>query len=101
MYLFGELTNFSADTAARMSFNVERGAYEKRMFLKQGFYNYSYMALPSNGKPAFPDFGTTEGNYWGTENSYIVLVYFRPFGGRAYQLIGFTSLSSIFQRSGL
>jgi hypothetical protein len=67
------------------------------MFLKQGFYNYLYALRPASGN-GLPDFSTTEGNYYGTENSYIVLVYYRPFGARADEVIAFTSLNSVFPR---
>jgi hypothetical protein len=99
VHLFGELTQFAGDASSRMQFNEERGAYEKTLFLKQGFYNYNYVTLPQN-KKGYPDFSATEGNYWGTENTYVVLVYYRPFGARADELIGFTILSSFFQRPG-
>jgi hypothetical protein len=65
--------------------------------LKQGFYNYAYVTQPHNGH-GFPDFGLVEGNYYGTENSYTVLVYYRPFGARADELIGYASLNSFFNR---
>lgn len=96
LYLFGEFTNWASDTSGKMEFNKERGAYEKTMFLKQGFYNYLYALKSPNGK-SFPDFSQTEGNYYGTENSYIVLVYYRPFGARADQVIAYTSLNSNFR----
>jgi len=99
VYLFGELSNYGADTSAKMIFNAERGAYEKALFLKQGFYNYSYVTLPQKGS-GYPDYSQTEGNYWATENNYQVLIYYRPFGARADELIGFTTLSSVFQRAG-
>jgi hypothetical protein len=97
LYLFGEFTNYASDTSGKMIFNSERGAYEKTMFLKQGFYNYLYALRPASGN-GLPDFSTTEGNYYGTENSYIVLVYYRPFGARADEVIAFTSLNSVFPR---
>lgn len=100
VYVFGELTNYGSDTAARMIFNEQRGAYEKSLLLKQGFYNYLYTTLPKNNTQAFPDFSGTEGDYWATENIYTVLVYYRPFGGRSDELIGITSVSSVFQRPG-
>jgi hypothetical protein len=100
VYIYGELTNYGKDTSAKMVFNPDKGAYEKTLFLKQGYYNYMYALQPANGI-GYPDFSLTEGNYWGTENKYTVLVYYRPFGSRADELIGFTSLSSIFQRNGL
>ena len=97
LYLFGEFTNYAADTSGRMLFNTERGAYEKTLFLKQGYYNYTYATLPID-KKGYPDFSLSEGNYWATENAYVILVYYRPFGARADELIGFTSLNSVFQR---
>jgi hypothetical protein len=99
VFVFGELTNYANDSSSKMIFNADRGAYEKTLFLKQGYYNYNYITLPA-GKQGYPDFSQTEGNYWGTENSYTVLVYYRPFGARADQLIGFASLNSAFQRTG-
>lgn len=101
VHIFGELTNYAADTLGRMKFNTERGAYEKTLLLKQGYYNYTYVTLPTKRQKALPDFSATEGNYWGTENSYVVLVYYRPFGARADELIGYTSLNSIFQGQGI
>lgn len=99
IYLFGELTNYSQDDSSRMIFNEEKGAYEKILFLKQGYYNYSYVTMTDKKQPGnTASFENTEGNYWGTENSYMVMVYFRPFGARADELIGFTKLSSVFQR---
>ncbi|HWI90715.1 MAG TPA: DUF5103 domain-containing protein [Flavisolibacter sp.] len=96
LYLFGEFTNWASDTSGKMEFNKERGAYEKTIFLKQGFYNYLYALKSPNSKNA-PDFSQTEGNYYGTENSYIVLVYYRPFGARADEVIAYTSLNSNFR----
>lgn len=97
LYLFGEFTNYASDTSGKLTFNKERGAYEKTMFLKQGFYNYLYALKPVTGK-GYPDFSQTEGNYFATENSYVILVYYRPFGSRSDEVIAYTSLNSVFQR---
>ena len=98
VYLFGELTNYMADDNSKMEFNEEKGAYEKSLLLKQGFYNYSYVTLSPKKTNESYSFENTEGNYWGTENAYTILVYYRPFGGRADELIGFTNINSVFQR---
>ena len=101
IYLFGELTNYSADESSRMIFNEERGAYEKALLLKQGYYNYSYVTMmdkKQSDNNNTMSFENTEGNYWGTENNYMVLVYYRSFGARVDELIGFARLNSIFQR---
>jgi hypothetical protein len=50
------------------------------------------------GTDQTPTFENTEGNFWGTENEYSVFVYFRPFGARADELIGYTRVRSGFQR---
>ncbi|NTS41345.1 DUF5103 domain-containing protein [Flavisolibacter sp. BT320] len=96
VYIFGEMTNYATDTSGLMRFNTESGAYEKTMLLKQGYYNYLYATRPVGGGPV--NFNQTEGNHWNTENSYTVLVYYRPFGARADECIGYTTLSSVFQR---
>ena len=95
VYLFGELTNFTANGEGRMDFNEEKGMYEKTLYLKQGYYNYTYVTKPE-GRDSYPDVSTTEGNNWTTENSYTVLVYYRPFGARADELIGHAAVSSAF-----
>lgn len=100
LYLFGEMTNWAADTSALMQFNADRGAYEKLLQLKQGYYSYAYFTQPAN-RGSFPEFAQTEGNFWNAENTYTILVYFRPFGARADELIGTATVNSILQRGGL
>lgn len=98
VYLFGELTNYAMDDSSRMVFNEDRGAYEKTLLLKQGYYNYSYVTLTDKKEPGKTfSYENTEGNYWGTENAYMILVYYRPFGGRADELIGYATLNSFLQ----
>ena len=99
MYVFGELTNYAQDESSRMDFNEEKGVYEKALLLKQGYYNYSYVTKPLKKQPGNAvSLENTEGNYWGTENGYMIMVYFRPFGARADELVGFTRVNSTFQR---
>ncbi|MDB5196461.1 MAG: hypothetical protein JWP88_832 [Flaviaesturariibacter sp.] len=97
MYVFGELTDYADAGKGMMTFNPDKGAYEADLLLKQGYYNYNYVTLPLDGA-GFPDFSGTEGNYWATENSYTVLIYYRPFGARADELIGYAGVNSSFQR---
>jgi hypothetical protein len=98
VYLFGELVNYEQNAASKMEFNEEKEVYEKTLCLKQGYYNYSYVTLTDKVTEGIqPSLENTEGNYWGTENSYMVLVYYRPFGARADELIGYARLNSAFQ----
>jgi hypothetical protein len=98
IYVYGELTNYGADTSSKMTFNSEKGAYEKTLLLKQGFYSYSYVTLPVKKSDEPVSFENTEGNYPSTENIYLVLVYYRPFGGRSDELIGYSLLNSLLVR---
>ncbi|MEO7924956.1 MAG: DUF5103 domain-containing protein [Chitinophagaceae bacterium] len=97
IYVFGELTSYEQNDATKMVFNPEKGVYEKTLYLKQGYYNYSYVTLTDKKQAGVtPSLDNTEGNYWGTENGYMIMVYFRPFGARADELIGFTRINSTF-----
>ncbi len=99
VYLFGELSNYGAADSAKMYFNDQQGVYETSLFLKQGYYDYTYITKePITGTPSFE---LTEGNYWETENNYTILVYYRPLGGRADELIAVTRISSLAGRQGL
>jgi hypothetical protein len=68
--------------------------------LKQGYYNYSYVTITDARATGNFSIENTEGNYWATENNYMVLVYYHQFGSRADELIGFTSLNSLLQPQG-
>lgn len=97
VYLFGELTNYGDMDGAHMRFNEQKGVYETALLLKQGYYDYAYITS-DNG--LHPSFELTEGNFWETENNYTILVYYRPLGGRADELIGFTRINSLAGRQG-
>ena len=96
IYLFGELTNYTPDNTSRMVFNPEKGVYEGTLFLKQGYYNYTYISMEPREKSANRfSFTNTEGNFDITENNYTVLVYYKSFGGRSDELIGYAQVNSV------
>ena len=80
VYLFGELSNYGMDESARMKFNESTGNYEASLFLKQGYYDYSYITTKQNDHKTAASFQFTEGNYWEAENNYTILVYFQGLG---------------------
>lgn len=91
LYVFGELTDWQIHPDARLSFNEKTHYWETSLYLKQGYYNYQYVFVPT---------GTTtidnvyiEGNHWETLNDYAILVYLKEEGTRYDKLIGFTYLS--------
>ena len=86
IYLIANWTNWRINADYQMIYNEKNNCYEVPIFLKQGFYNYQYAYVPFGGERYTID--DTEGNWFETLNSYTILVYYRPFGGRYDQLIG-------------
>ncbi|WP_212006596.1 DUF5103 domain-containing protein [Chitinophaga sp. HK235] len=98
MYLFGEMTNYECNSNSKMTYNAASRAYEATLFLKQGYYNYIYGLVDKTVPNAKFNTEMTEGDYWETENNYTILLYFRPLGGRADELVSSVTLNSILNR---
>jgi len=96
MYIFGELTNYECNDQDKMVYNPEKQAYEGSLYLKEGYYNYIYGLIDPGRDSLVTTY--TEGDWWGTENNYTILVYYRSLGGRSDQLIGSTTLNSVINR---
>lgn len=101
LYVFGQLTNYDLSERAKMNFNTEKGVYESSLFLKQGYYDYSYVTVDKNARKRVASFASTEGDLWESENNYSIFVYYRPLAGRADELIGVTQLNSITGRKAI
>ena len=98
IYLAGQLTDYEFSNSTKMTFNAERSMYEADLFLKQGYYNYTYIAVDKNRSSQKTDL---EGDYWETENSYTILMYYRSFTDRSDQLIGVSKINSRNDRPGI
>jgi hypothetical protein len=92
-YVMGELSGGEYTDANKMVYNVELQCYELTMLVKQGYYNYRYEFL-ENGKTA-GDASLTEGNYYETEDDYLILVYYRGSSSRFDKLIGYQIANSL------
>lgn len=91
IYLFGQLTNYNAADSLKMKFNPDKRIYETQLFLKQGYYSYTYIGVDKKNAASYRE---VDGNYYETENTYTILVYFRDFAGRADELIGVATVNS-------
>jgi hypothetical protein len=89
VYVFGALTNWQLQPGYKLAFDPARQAYTGRALLKQGYYNYIYTVHTPTGAR---DDAYFEGSFHQTENVYDILVYYRPPGSRADQLIGYTKV---------
>lgn len=97
VYIAGQFTDYAYNDKTKMTFNAEKGKYEYSALLKQGYYNYTYITVDKNN-PAQKTM--LEGDYWETENSYTILMYYKAFSDRADQLIGVTQINSRGDRAG-
>ena len=69
-----------------MTYNKRTKSYQTKLLFKQGFYNYKYVLLTKDNSV---DNYTIEGSHYQTENNYTVLVYYKPYGTRYTQVIGY------------
>ena len=91
VYVFGGLTNYGFSMENKMVYNFEQKAYECRLFLKQGYYNYQYVLVENNQ----PDYTFLEGNHAQTENNYTILVYYFDYRRNYERLIGVQEINSV------
>ncbi len=99
VYIAGEMTGYRYNDSTLMEYNADKGIYEKELFLKQGYYNYTYVTKDAKGNNVGVE--QTDGNSLDTENTYTILVYYRSLAGRYDELIGVTTINSVNNRSGL
>lgn len=93
VYLFGGMTDWKLKPRFKLVYNDINTSYVGKVLLKQGFYNYTYVAVDPE-KPDVIDEELLEGNWFEAENEYIILVYYRPFGQRYDRLVAARTISS-------
>lgn len=86
IFLDGDFVQRRFDDNSRMVYNPATGLYERSMLLKQGAYNYQYLAVPPGAKRGYTS--GIEGDKYQTVNEYFVRVYHRRPGERYDRLIG-------------
>jgi Domain of unknown function (DUF5103) len=98
LYLTGQLTDYKLNQGSKMQFNAETGVYEGNQFLKQGYYSYGYLMVDKNDSSKKIEI---DGNYWETENTYTILIYYKSFTDQADQLIGIGKIATRTDRPGI
>ncbi|MBA4240396.1 MAG: hypothetical protein C0448_06705 [Sphingobacteriaceae bacterium] len=92
-YVLGKLTEWRLNKTNRMTYNYKKMGYECSLFIKQGYYNYTYVYLKDDKKGGDETF--SEGNHWETENDYAIYVYHRQRGTYYDQLVAIKRLNSL------
>ncbi len=91
IFIDGDLVNRRFDESSRMTFNHATRRYEKALLLKQGSYNYQYLAVPPGKSRGYT--ADIEGDRYQTVNEYLVKVYTRNPKDRYDRLIGINKVT--------
>lgn len=91
-YVLGKLTDWRLNQTNKMTYNYKRFGYECKLFIKQGYYNYTYVYASDDKKEGNETL--SEGSFWETENDYTIYVYHRQRGTYYDQLVGVKRLNS-------
>ena len=94
VYVVGQMTDYHFNDSTKMTYNTDKGVYEKTLLLKQGFYSYTYMTKDTKTTNASAQTFQTDGDYWETQNTYTVLVYYQSLSGRHDELVGAFTVNS-------
>jgi hypothetical protein len=84
-YVTGLFNQHLPQPVHKLEYDSANNLHQLTIRLKQGVYNYKYIAIDSAGQLFENGVG---GSYWETENEYLALVYLRKFGDRYDRLIG-------------
>lgn len=93
VYVFGELTDWRLEDAAKLRYNKEFDFWETEIFLKQGAYNYQYVYVPRGSNQI--DATYIEGSHYETNNIYHIFVYYQEEGTSYDRLIGYVPCSIV------
>lgn len=88
IFIEGDLTCGRFNPESLMHYDLADGKYKVSMLLKQGSYNYQYLAVPSGSFKG--ETGPIEGDFHNTVNEYGIGVYYRAPGSRYDRLLGYT-----------
>jgi len=92
VYVMGSFCNYALSNENLMSYNPDNNQYEATILLKQGYYNYKYEFISSK---SLTENNRLEGNFYDTENDYIVYVYHRGRSSRYDRLIGVNIVNTL------
>ncbi len=91
IYVYGKFNDWQLTESNQLIYNPKTKLYEASIQFKQGFYNYSYVTQNEDG---VIDNHSIDGSFVQTENSYNVIVYYKPLASRFFQLVGIGSANS-------
>ena len=73
-----------------MSYDEETRSYHATLLQKQGYYSYQLLGCNDEERFALE----SEGNFYQTENTYQMYVYYKKNGGRTWRLVGYKDVEN-------
>lgn len=92
LYLVGKFSDWKLSSAFQMQYDPNQHAYLGKVYLKQGYYEYIYISAEKGSGEIADDL--MEGDSYETENTYQLLFYYRSFGSRYDEVIGYKATDS-------
>ena len=89
VYVYGKFSNYELLNDYKLTYDPDDGLFKGKVLLKQGFYNYKFATKQGN-KVDYDEIG---GNFYQTENTYLVIVYYRQPGNLYDEVIGIGAAS--------
>ncbi len=96
-YLLGDFCGNGFTPLNRLDYDEEECYYFVSLPLKLGVYNYQYVWLPYGAEKA--DIAPAEGNFYNTENEYLIYIYYRGFSDRYDRLLGVHRINYSLERN--
>ena len=95
-YLTGDFCGNGLAAENKLVYDEADAVYRATALLKMGLYNYSYVWVPDSSLSQNP---TVEGDFYNTDNEYLIYIYHREFGARYDKLIGVGRLDYKLERN--
>ncbi len=86
LYVTGDFCNWQYLEENRAIYSPGQGGYIANLFLKQGYYNYTWAVVELGKLPA--DAAFIDGTFSDVQNLYVVRMYYKNPGDYHYRLIG-------------
>lgn len=88
VYVDGKWTYNELSEKYLMQYDEENKWYHAEIPLKYGYYSYQYLNIQSDNVKSLSPTRDTEGDFYQTENRYLIMVYYRGNGDRYWRLVG-------------
>lgn len=93
IYVYGAFNDWRLEEDNKLIYNDSYEVYETSILLKQGYYDYKYIAVDKKSNKFMPD--AISGSFYQTENNYSIIVYYKSMESRYDRIVGFYQLRSL------